>query len=120
MKGNRDIRRTKEFDEFYFSLSERVQMKYDYVMDIIKKQNIVSEKFVKRLVGTELYEVRVAVSSNQYRTLLVAIDADSFMESTRVLLLNSFLKKDTKQYRKEIRRGLEIFNRWREMYDEDK
>jgi hypothetical protein len=51
--------------------------------------------------------------------MLVAIDADNFMEAKRVLLLNSFLKKDTKQYKREIKKAEEIFKRWRKEYVED-
>jgi hypothetical protein len=40
--------------------------------------------------------------------LLVAIDNINFIEATKVVLLNSFQKKDTKQYRKEIEKARTI------------
>ena len=38
------------------------------------------------------------LGNNEYRTIIFTIDTQSFMESKRVLFLNSFLKKGTKQY----------------------
>lgn len=71
-------------------------------------QYVVSEKFVKHLDGTYFYEVRVSVSSNEYRTILFTIDAPNFMEAKNVVLLNSFLKKSTKQYKLEIQKAENI------------
>jgi hypothetical protein len=51
---------------------------------------------------TNLYEMRVSVGSNEHRTFLFAIDASNIIESSLVVLLNSFLKKETKQYKAEI------------------
>ena len=96
---NEDIRETfhsKEYDQYYASLDEKTKTKYDYVEMIIKTQYVVNKKFVKNLEGSEFYEARVSVGSNEYRTIVFAIDSLSFIESKRVLFLNSFLKKDTK------------------------
>lgn len=120
MKPLRSIKRTREFDEFYFALADRVQSKYDYVLEIVRNQYVVNKKFVKHLEGTPFYELRVSVSTNEYRTVIVAVDADDFMSSTKVLLMNSFLKKGTKQYKAEIKKAYEIFNEWRKEYVEDK
>lgn len=43
------------------------------------------------LIIKGLYEVRVSVGTNEYRTILVAVDTSSFMESKKVVFLNSFL-----------------------------
>lgn len=99
---NEDIRETfhsEEYDQYYNSLNEKIKVKYDYVESIIKTQYVVNKKFVKNLEGTEFYEARVSVGTNEYRTIVFTIDSQSFMESKRVLFLNSFLKKDTKQYK---------------------
>lgn len=119
MERIRDIKRTQEFDDFYFSQNENVQSKYDYVLDIVRTQYVVNKKFVKHLEGTPFYEMRVSVSRNEYRTVILAVDADDFMSSTRVLLMNSFLKKGTKQYKAEIEKAYGIFNEWRKEYAED-
>ena len=41
-----------------------------------------------------------------------AIDTQSFIESKRVLFLNSFLKKGTKQYKGEIEKARTILNKY--------
>ena len=110
--GIRTLFRTPEFDEFYNAQQIKVQRKYDYVMEIMVTQYVVNEKFVKKVSNSELYEMRVSVGSNEYRTLLFAIDDDSFIRSTRVILLNSFMKKGTKQYRIEISRAQELLKRY--------
>ncbi len=112
---NEQIRETihsLEYDEYYASLDERTKTKYDYVEAIIKTQYVVSKKFVKNLEGTEFYEARISVGNNEYRTVLLAIESLSFMESKRVLFLNSFLKKSTKQYKGEIEIARQILKKY--------
>ena len=114
---NEDIRETfhsEEYDQYYNSLDEKIKVKYDYVESIIKTQYVVNKKFVKNLEGTEFCEARVSVGTNEYRTIVFAIDSQSFMESKRVLFLNSFLKKDTKQYKSEIEIARQIMNKYTE------
>ena len=95
-------------------MDEKIKVKYDYVESIIKTQYVVNKKFVKNLEGTEFYEARVSVGTNEYRTIVFTIDSQSFMESKRVLFLNSFLKKDTKQYKSEIEIARQIMNKYTE------
>ena len=59
-------------------------------------------KFVKHLENTDLYEMRVSVGNNEYRTILFAVDKSNIIELTKIVLLNGFLKKSTKEYRKQI------------------
>jgi len=111
-----DIRETYhslEYDEYYANLDEKVKAKYDYVEMIIKTQYVVNKRFVKNLEGTEFYEARVSVGTNEYRTIVFAIDSLSFMESKRVLFLNSFLKKSTKQYKNEIETARQILDKYK-------
>lgn len=75
---------------------------------------MVNKKFVKHLENTDFYELRISISSDEYRTVLFAIDSDSFMQSKRVILLNSFVKKDTKQYKIEIKLAEKLLNRYLE------
>ena len=88
---NEDIRETLhtlEYEEYYASLDEKTKAKFDYVESIIKTQYVVNKKFVKNLEGTEFYEARVSVGTNEHRTIIFAIDSISFIESKRVLFLN--------------------------------
>ena len=112
---NEDIRETihsEEYDEYYASLDEKTKAKYDYVEMIIKTQYVVNKKFVKNLEGTEFYEARISIGNNEYRTIIFAVETLSFMESKRVLFLNSFLKKGTKQYKGEIEIARRILEKY--------
>lgn len=62
----------------------------------------VPTKFVKHLQNTDLYEMRVSIGTNEYRTVLFAMDNSNFIEATKIILLNGFLKKSEKDYRKQI------------------
>lgn len=103
-----------EFTTFFENLDVKTRDKYAYVIQIIRTQYRVSEKFVKKLQPHEIYEIRVSVRANEYRSMLATIDNQSFMEAKRVVLLNSFLKKDTKQYRFEIAKALEMIKNMEE------
>ena len=112
---NQDVRETfhsEEYEEYYATLDEKTKEKYDYVELIIKTQQVVNLKFVKKLEGTEFYEARVSVGTNEYRTVIFAIDSQSFVQCKRVLFLNSFLKKDTKQYKSEIEKARKIIEKY--------
>ena len=111
-KEIRETYHSEEYDKYYNCLDEKIKAKYDYVESIIKTQYVVNKKFVKILEGTEFYEARVSVGTNEYRTIIFVIDARSFMESKRVIFLNSFLKKDTKQYKGEIEIARHIMNKY--------
>lgn len=112
---NEDIRETLhtlEYEEYYASLDVKTKAKFDYVESIIKTQYVVNKKFVNNLEGTEFYEARVSVGTNEHRTIIFAIDSISFIESKRVLFLNSFLKKSTKQYKREVENARQILNKY--------
>lgn len=108
----REAAYTKEFDEYYQSLPQKVKSKYDFVFEIMFTKYVVSKKFVKRLEKTEFYEMRVSLGNNEYRTVLFAIDADNFMECTRMVMLNSFVEKSSKQYRAEIKKAERLLKEW--------
>ena len=103
-----------EFEEYYASMNEQLKKKYDYALQIVKSQYVVSSKIVKSLENTDFYELRISISSNEYRTILLAVDHDNFIQCKNVLLLNSFLKKDTKQYKAEIKKAENIIKRYLE------
>lgn len=79
----RIIYKTPEFEEFYSSFPFKTQTKFDYVINVISTIYNVSTKFIKHLENTELYEKRVSVGTNEYRTILFAIDKDNIIESYR-------------------------------------
>lgn len=106
----RTILRTPEFMAFYEALPPKVQTKFQYVMNVIASVYNVSTKFIKHLEKTDLYEMRVSVGTNEYRTVLFAIDHNNFIEAKNIILLNGFLKKDNKDYRKQIEIATAILN----------
>ncbi len=101
--------RSAEFDEFYNSLPENVQNKVKYALNIIAEVKVVNTKFVKKLVETDFYELRISVG-NEYRVILFTIDQESFVEAEQILLLNGFMKKSTKDYKKELQKAQRILN----------
>ncbi len=110
----RIIFRTPEFDAFYNLLPSKVKEKFEYVFNVVQSVRNVSTKFVKHLQSAkDLYEMRISVGTNEYRTILFAIDHDNVIESTRIILLNGFLKKSTKDYKKQIEIAHKILNRFR-------
>lgn len=106
----RTLRRTAEFDEFYSSCSTRVQEKIDFVLSVISQLKVVSTKFVKKLEGTDFYEMRIS-AGNKYRFFLFPIDDGNFQEAEEILLLNGFLKKSTKEYKAQIQAAEKILIR---------
>lgn len=106
----RVVYKTPQFEAFYDSLPAKVQTKFKYVIDIVTTIYDVSTKFVKHLQDTDLYEMRVSVGSNEYRTILFAIDNANVIEATKIILLNGFLKKSSKDYRKQIEIAQSILN----------
>lgn len=105
----RTMIRSAEFDEFYNSLPANVQNKVKYAMNVIAEIKVVNTKLVKKLIDTDFYELRVSVG-NEYRVILFTIDHENFIEAEQILLLNGFMKKSTKDYKKEIAKAEQILN----------
>lgn len=99
----RTIYKTREFEEFFEALDIRVQVKFKYAFNIVQTVYAIPTRQVKHLEGTDLYEMRVSVGTNEYRTIIFAIDHSNIIQATRVILLNGFLKKSTKDYQRQIR-----------------
>ena len=70
-----------EFEEYYASMNEQLKKKYDYALQIVRSQYVVSSKIVKSLENSDFYELRISISSNEYRTILLAVDHDNFIQS---------------------------------------
>ena len=103
----RSILRTEEFDAFYDSLPASVQNKIKYILYVVEEIRVVSTKLVKKLTGTDFYEMRIS-TGNEYRVILFAIDNENIVEAERVILLNGFMKKSTKDYKKAIEKAQQI------------
>ena len=105
----RTMIRSAEFDEFYNSLPANVQNKVKYAMNVIAEIKVVNAKLVKKLIDTDFYELRISVG-NEYRVILFTIDHENFIEAEQILLLNGFMKKSTKDYKKEIEKAEQILD----------
>ncbi|MDE6514850.1 MAG: type II toxin-antitoxin system RelE/ParE family toxin [Bacteroidales bacterium] len=105
----RALIRSAEFDAFYDAQSANVQEKLKYALSVIAEIKVVNTKLVKKLVDTDFYELRISVG-NEYRVILFTIDHENFIEAGQILLLNGFIKKSTKDYRKEIEKAYRILN----------
>lgn len=106
----RTIYRTAEFDKFYASLPKKVQDQFLYVFMLIQSIYNISTRFVKHLENTDLYEMRVSIGSNEYRSIIFALDNPNIIEAKRIILLNGFLKKSGKDYKKQIESAQKILN----------
>lgn len=106
----RTLIRSTEFDEFYNTLPVKIKNKVEYAINVIAEIKIINTKLIKKLVDTDFYELRIS-TSNEYRIILFTIDHENFIESKQVLLLNGFIKKSTKDYKKEIGKAQRILNR---------
>ena len=107
----RELIFTEEFFSFYQQLDTKVQTKFDYTIEVVRNVNILTTNFVKHLEGTELYEMRVSVGSNAYRTIMFTMDHDNINLARRIILLNAFLKKSTKDYKKQVKIATDILKR---------
>jgi phage-related protein len=88
----------QNFVEFYKSQEKKVQLKIEYVLDMVRIEKRVPKKFFKYLENTDgIYEVRVITTFKSIR-ILCFLDKGNL-----VVLTNCFIKKTQKTPRKEIK-----------------
>lgn len=88
----------KYFIDFYKAQEEKVQEKIEYVLDLVRFEKHVPQKFFKALENSDgIYEVRVITTFKNIRILCF------FDEGNLVVLANCFVKKTQKTPRKEIK-----------------
>jgi len=107
----REIQQTEEFREFVENAETNVKNKIDYIWDLLETQSVINSKIAKKLTNTILYEIRIQVN-NEYRILCFTIDHENITQSTKILFLNAFMKKSTKDYDKEIKKAIKILEKW--------
>jgi len=85
------------FNRFYGTQSTKTKLKFDYVLRLISDVELIPEKFLKNLEGTQgLYEIRIKAGGNSYRIFCF------FDEKRVIVLLNTFQKKSQKTPKNEI------------------
>ncbi len=95
------------YDSYYFrffsTLPPKVQLKFNWTIQLIATQERISEKFFKHLSGTSgLYEIRIEHGSNQYRLF------SFFDEGQLIIIINGFQKKSKKTPHREIKLAEQI------------
>ncbi len=84
--------------DFYKSQDAKVQLKIEFVLDLVRCERQVPIKFFKKLESTNgIYEVRVITSQKSIRILCFQD------EGTLVVLTNAFVKKTQKTPKNEIK-----------------
>jgi hypothetical protein len=94
-----------------------VSDKFFQLIEIIGEVKIVHTNFVKKLMNSRFYELRIK-AGNEYRVLIFAIDHLNFSECTTVVCLNGFVKKSNKDYIKAIKEAeklLEEYLKYKEL-----
>gem|GEM_PF-591351 len=109
----RIIFRTEEFDEFYNDSDKKLKDKIEYVSAIIETIPVINTKVAKKLTNEILYETRIQIN-NEYRILTFTIDHENINQAKAIIFLWGFLKKDTKDYKKQIQKALKILEKWQE------
>ena len=91
-----------DFWEFYNKQTQKVKLKINWTIGLVKDLKMVPEQYLKHIEGTDLYEIRVMLGNNIFRIF-------SFFDKGRlVVLLNAFQKKTQKTPKNEIERALTL------------
>lgn len=107
----RDIDITAACEEFLESLDQRTIEKFDHVLQIMLEVKVVSNAFVKKVDSSTFYEMRIR-TNNEYRIILFAIDHLNFIEAKKVVLLNGFVKKANKDYKKALKKAERLLEQY--------
>lgn len=102
MKQERSIIAYKHyFADFMKSIGRAEADKISYILDMLKTQERINEKFIKS-IRDELYEIRAEYNGNIYRIFFI------FDKGNIVILFNGFQKKTQKTPKNEIEKALKI------------
>ena len=100
MTARKIITYGENFTKFYKSQDYNVQEKIEYVMDLVRFEQKIPQKFFKYLDGSNgIYEIRVRTTFRDIRILCFLDKVDL------IVLTNCFLKKTQKTPRKEIKQA---------------
>ena len=89
------------FEDFFETLSPKVQDKFIWTFDLIEEIDKVPKTYLKH-IRNDLYEVRVKFGSNIFR-VFVFFDGNKL-----IIIINGYQKKTQKAPKKEIERALKI------------
>ena len=103
----RNIRYSEEYMQFKATLNQRALQKLDYCIAILQTEMPLSQKFVKKVLSSDFYELRVSVD-NEIRVILFSADNPNISLATEIIVLNGFVKKSNKDYDKQIKKAYNI------------
>lgn len=103
----RTLMLSPEYIKFEQAAMPRTREKLRYAVAMLETLSPIPTKFVKKLIGSDFYELRISVD-NEIRVIIFAVDNDNINLATNVILLNGFVKKSTKDYDKEISKAINI------------
>ncbi len=96
-----------DFIDFYKAQDSKVQLKIEYVLDLVRFERKVPIKFFKQLENTDgIYEARVITTFKSIRILCFQ-DGGNL-----VVLANCFVKKTQKTPKKEIKKAEKMKNEY--------
>ena len=90
------------FWDFYKKQSVKVKKKINWTVGLLQYLEIIPDKYLKHIEGTDLYEIRVSFGNNIFR-IFCFFDKDRL-----VIVLNGFQKKTQKTPKTEIDRALRL------------
>lgn len=107
----REVLITPECLEFIEKQDQRVSTKFFQLVEIIGELRIIHSAFVKKLINTEFYELRIR-AGKEVRIILFSLDHPDFSQSNKIICVNGFLKKSTKDYKKAINQAEMILEKY--------
>ncbi len=110
-KKLREIYLTTEYEDFYNNADDNVKKKIEYLVGAIRKEQVINTKIAKKLINTIFYELRILLK-NQYRVILFTIDNEDINQCSNILFISGFIKKSTKDYKKQIQKAIKIVEQW--------
>ena len=81
-----------------------------YATQVLQTLLPIPIKFVKKIVNSDFYELRVSVD-NEIRVIIFSLDNENINLATKVILLNGFIKKDKGDYKKELIKAINIIKK---------
>lgn len=106
------------FEEMVGNLpNDKTRKKLEKVLDRIVLFKQPGSKFLKKLQNSDgIFEILVSYSSNEYRLLGFFTDEDF---GDHFIILNCFVKKATKDYKKEIEKAIRLRTEYYEEENEE-
>jgi len=89
-----------------------MEVKFYQLIEILRELPLVHKNFVKKLTNTDFYELRIK-AGDEIRVIMFAVDNDNFQLCTKVILVNGFVKKSTKDYKRALTSAEKILSKYK-------